>query len=245
MIEWRDHGVVLSARPFGEDGLLVRALTREHGLHAGLARWTTRRRRDGFVLQPGVEADMTWRARLADQLGAWSLEPVRDHAGFWLDDPRRLAAVASAAALTEAALAEREPHPSLAAGLEAFLRALASDAWPAAYVLWEIGMLAELGFALDLKTCAATGATEDLVYVSPRTGRAVSREAGAAYHDRMLPLPAFLSGEGDLDDASVAAGLKLSGHFLARDVLGALNRDIPTARLRFQDMFRESDIDEP
>lgn len=242
MIEWRDHGIVTSARPFGEDGRLVKVFTREHGLHAGLSRWATRKRRDGFVLQAGVEADVVWRARLADQLGNWTLEPVRDHAGFWLEDPRRLAAVAAAAALVEAAAPEREAHPNLAAGFEAFLGALELELWPAAYVRFEIGVLAELGFALDLSVCAATGATHDLIYASPRTGRAVSAAAGAPYKDRMLALPGFLTGGGDLEDGDVAAGLKLTGHFLARDVLGALNRDIPAARRRFQDMFRESDI---
>jgi len=244
MQEWRDHGIVLSARPFGEDGLLTRVMTREHGLHAGLARWTTRRRRDGFVLQPGVETDVVWRARLAEQLGTWTLEPVRDHAAFWLDDRRRLAAIAAAAAVVEAALPEREAHPALTAGLEAFLANLSQEAWAVAYIGFEIGVLAELGFALDLKQCAATGAMTDLVYVSPRTGRAVSAAAGAPYKDRMLTLPGFLTGAGDLDDRGVADGLKLTAHFLGRDVLGALNRDIPAARRRLQDLFDESDIDE-
>ena len=244
MIEWRDHGVILSARPFGEDGLLVRILTREHGLHAGLARWATRRRRDGFVLQPGVEADLVWRARLTDQLGNWTLEPVRDHASFWLDDKRRLAGIVSAAALMETACAEREPHPGLTAGLEAYLSMLELEAWPAAYVSWEIGVLSALGFSLDLTSCAATGATDDLIYVSPRSGRAVSREAGAPFQDRMLPLPGFLSGHGDFSDKAINDGLKLTAHFLARDVLGALNKDIPDARRRFQDMFAESAMDE-
>ena len=188
---------------------------------------------------------MVWRARLDDQLGAWSVEPVRDHAGFWLEDKLRLAAIASACAVTEAASAEREAHPALAAALEAFLSALELELWPAAYISWEIGVLAELGFALDLSACAATGVTEDLVYVSPKTGRAVSREAGAPYKDRLLALPAFLRGEGDLDDAAILAGLKLTGHFLARDVLGALNRDMPAARRRFQDLFAESAIEDP
>lgn len=242
MIEWRDHGVVLSARPFGEDGQIVRIMTREHGLHAGLARWTTRRRKDGFVLQSGVEADVVWRARIQDQLGNWTLEPVRDNAALWLDDPRRLAGIAAAAALTEAAAPERESHPGLANGLEAFLAGLESEAWVAAYVGFELGVLAELGFALDLARCAVTGGAENLVYVSPRSGRAVSAEAGAEWKERMLPLPGFLAGRPELDDKSVADGLRLTGHFLARDVLGAINKDIPAARRRFQDMFRESDI---
>lgn len=242
MIEWRDHGVVLSARTFGEDGRIVRIMTRAHGLHAGLARGTSRRRRDGFVLQAGVEADVVWKARIADQLGAWTLEPARDHAALWLDDPRRLAGIAAAAALTEAVVPEREAHPGLAGGLEAFLASLDNEAWPAAYVGFEIGVLAELGFALDLSQCAVTGVQDDLVYVSPRTGRAVSADAGAAWKERMLALPGFLVGQGDLDDRGISDGLRLTGHFLARDVLGALNKDIPAARRRFQDMFRESDI---
>lgn len=242
MIEWRDHGVVTSARPFGEDGRLVKIMTREHGLHAGLARWTTRKRRDGFVLQAGVEADLVWKARIADQLGAWTIEPARDHAGFWLEDPRRLAAVASASALVEAVAPEREAHPRLAAGLEAFLASLELEFWPAAYIRFEIGVLAELGYALDLERCAATGATSDLIYVSPKSGRAVSAAAGEAYKERMLALPGFLVGGDALDDGDVAAGLKLTAHFLARDVLGAIHQDIPAARRRFQDMFRESDI---
>jgi DNA repair protein RecO (recombination protein O) len=243
MIEWRDHGVILSARPFGEDGLLVKAITREHGLHAGLARWSSRKRRDGFVLQTGVEADLVWRARIADQLGSWTIEPVRDHSSFWLEDRRRLAAISSAAAVIEAALAERETQPGVAAATEALLAAISLDAWPALYVRWEIGVLAELGFALDLEKCAATGETTNLAYVSPRTGRAVSSDAGAPYKERMLALPNFLIGGSSITDQEVAAGLKLTAHFLARDVLGSLNRDIPLARRRLQNLFSESDIE--
>ncbi len=243
MADWRDHGVVLSVRPFGEDGLVMRALTREHGLHAGLARWTSKRRRGGYVLQTGVEADLVWRARLEDQLGAWTLEPVKDHAALWLDDKRRLAGLSSAAALAETVLPERESHPGVAAGMEAFLASLEHEFWPAAYVRWEIGLLADLGFSLNLTSCAATGVTEDLIYVSPRTGRAVCAAAGEAYKDRMLPLPGFLRGEPALEDSDIAAGLTLTGHFLARDVLGAIHKDMPPARLRLADMYRESDIE--
>lgn len=243
MAEWRDHGIVLSVRPFGEDGLIMRALTREHGLYAGLARWTSKRRRGGFVLQPGVEADLVWRARLEDQLGAWTLEPVKDHAALWLDDKRKLAGLSSAAAMAETVLPEREAHPGVAAGMEALLAALAHDFWPAAYIRWEIGLLADLGFSLDLTQCAATGVTQDLIYVSPRTGRAVSATAGAAYKDRMLPLPGFLRGEPALENADISDGLKLTGHFLSRDVLGAIHKDMPQARLRLADLYGESAIE--
>ncbi len=243
MIEWRDHGVILSARPFGEDGLLVKAITREHGLHAGLVRWSGRKRRDGFVLQPGVEGEFVWRARLDDQLGNWTIEPLRDHSSYWLEDRRRLAAISSTAAVIEAALAEREAQPGVAAATEALLSAFNLEAWPALYVRWEVGVLAELGFALDLEKCAATGETENLAYVSPRTGRAVSYSAGAPYKERLLILPRFLVGGISISDEDIASGLKLTAHFLARDVLGSLNRDIPRARRRLQDLFTESAIE--
>jgi DNA repair protein RecO (recombination protein O) len=140
-------------------------------------------------------------------------------------------------------LAEREAQPGVAAATEALLSAFNLEAWPALYVRWEVGVLAELGFALDLEKCAATGETENLAYVSPRTGRAVSYSAGAPYKERLLILPRFLVGGIGINDEDIASGLKLTAHFLARDVLGSLNRDIPRARRRLQDLFTESAIE--
>src|SRR3546814_8253948 len=144
-----------------------------------------------------------WRARLAEHLGNLVCEPVHGHAAGWLDDAFRLAGIGAACAVAESALPEREPHPPLYRGMTALLACLDSEVWPAAYVRWEVEILAELGYGLGLDACAVTGETADLVWVSPRSGRAVSREAGEPYADRPPPLPDFLVGGGGLSDEDV------------------------------------------
>jgi DNA repair protein RecO (recombination protein O) len=158
------------------------------------------------------------------------------------DDPLALMGLSAAAAMVCAALPEREPHPGVFHGLEAFMAALAAtEAWPAVYVRFEAGLLQDLGFGLDLSRCAATGASDDLVYVSPRTGLAVSRAAGEPYKDRLLPLPPFLLGtQAGLGEGDVAAGLNLTAHFLEQFVFGPLNRPLPPARVWLIDKLREA-----
>lgn len=216
-MDWTDEGILLSARKHGETSVIAMALTRDHGRHAGLVRGGTGRKARG-ALQAGNRLQLHWRARLADHLGAYTCELLDGYAGAVLDDGDRLAALAAACAVTEAALPEREPHPALYDGLAALMAALADDDWAAAYVAWEVGLLGELGFGLDLKACAASGVVDDLVYVSPRTGRAVSREAGEPYRDKMLNLPEFLRGGAVSGRADILDGLRLTGHFLARHV---------------------------
>ena len=184
-MEWRDTGFVLAARRHGESAVIVELLTREHGLHAGLVRGGQSPKLRA-VLQPGNEVAALWRGRLAEHLGTILCEMVRPHAARVLDDPDRLAALIAAVALVSAALPEREPHPDVFASFAALLEALDSTTdWPARYISWERDLLAELGFGLDLDRCAVTGITTDLAYVSPRTGRAVSRAAGLPYRDRL------------------------------------------------------------
>ncbi|MEE8276488.1 MAG: DNA repair protein RecO [Alphaproteobacteria bacterium] len=234
-MDWRDEAIVLAARPHGESSAVVQLLTRAHGRHAGLVRGGASRR-GRHTVEPGTMVVATWRARLADHLGHLTLDPSRQVAAVLLDDPKRLAALAAAAAVAESALPEREPHQGAYDGMAAFLGALEADeagaVWPAVYVRWELGLLGELGFGLDLNRCAATGTRDDLVYVSPRTGRAVSRAAGAPYGDKLLPLPSFLVGGGAVDAAAIAHGLALTGHFLARHVFAVLDRPLPAARTR-------------
>lgn len=236
MIDWSDRGIVLAVRAHGESGLLAVLLTREHGRHAGLLTHA-RGGRSRTAPQPGQLAAARWQARLADHLGRFTLEVERDFSAAVLDAPLRLAALASAAALVDAALPEREPQPALFDASLALLGALAGPAWAEAYVLWELGLLGALGFGLDLSACAVTGGSDDLAFVSPRSGRAVSAAAAAAFRDRLLTLPGFLAGRSGGGAEEVTAGLDLTGHFLDRHVFGQRHRPIPAARTRFVERY--------
>lgn len=241
-MDWTDQGIVLARRRHGESAAIVSLLTREHGRHAGLVRGGAGKRA-GSLYQAGNMVAAHWRARLAEHLGTLTAEIVDAFASRVLDDALRLAALTSACALLETALPEREPHTPLFDATVALLRALASSSeandWGAAYARWETQALAELGFGLDLETCAATGQRGDLAYVSPRTGRAVSGEAGAPYADRLFALPTFLGTAGPAPDpGAVAAALRITGHFLERHVFGPHNRRPPAARTRFVDRWR-------
>ncbi len=236
-MDWVDEGIVLGARKHGESSAIVQLFTRAYGRHAGLVRGGAGSRARG-VYQPGNRVSARWRARLAEHLGAFTCELTHSHAAALLDDPLRLAGLTSACAVAEAVLPERHPYPKLYDAFLALLDALADEpAWAAVYVRWELGLLGELGFGLDLSRCAATGATEELVYVSPKSGRAVSRAAGEVYRDRLLPLPAFLIGNGEAPPGEVAAGLRLTGHFLDRHVFAPHERALPPARDRFVERF--------
>jgi DNA repair protein RecO (recombination protein O) len=237
-MEWTDRAIVLSARAHGEGGAVATLLTRERGRHAGLVQGARTARQRG-VLETGNHVAARWRGRLQEHLGTYSLELERSLAAGLLDDPMRLSALVSACALTEAALPEREPHPAAFDGLSALLTSLDSPFWDALYVRWELGLLQELGFGLDLTRCAATGGNDGLAFVSPRTGRAVSLSAAEPYRDRLLPLPGFLVGKGEAAPEDVAAGLDLAGHFLERQALGAAGAGMPAARARFVERYRK------
>lgn len=233
-MDWRDEGILLAVRPHGESAAIIETLTRTHGRHAGLVHGGQGSRL-APVLQPGAQLDLKWRARLSEHLGHFTVEPVRARAAAIMGDRAALAALNAAAALLVAFLPEREPNPDLYAETLALADALAARDWdwPAAYARWELGLLAALGFGLDLARCAATGATADLAYVSPRSGRAVSRQAGAAWADRMLPLPAFLADEAPPTIGAVREALGLSGFFLERWACPAFEREgPPEARAR-------------
>jgi DNA repair protein RecO (recombination protein O) len=231
-MDWTDHGIVLSARHHGETGLVVNLLTAEHGRHAGFVPGGVSRKARP-VWQPGNVVEVAWRARVAEQLGNYSGELREPHAARAMDSAAELAGLSSACAIIDEALPEREPHPAMYAGCQAFLTVLGHEGWPAIYVRLELGLLQELGFGLDLEKCAATGTTEDLAYVSPKTGRAVSRAAAAPYKEKLLPLPGFLSTggvPGDIEE--LRQGLDLTGYFLERHVFWPHNKPLPPARAR-------------
>lgn len=231
-MEWRDEGVLLAVRPHGESAAIIEVFTALYGRHAGVVRGGASRRLSP-ILQPGAQLAVMWRARLEGQIGAFVVEPMRSRAGL-LGDRLALGGLSSICALLQVALAEREPHPALWASSIQLLDSLQTALdWPLQYLRWEMRLLEELGFGLDLSTCAVTGSREDLAYVSPRTGRAVSRAAAGEWAKRLLPLPVALLGQGPADGAEIVQGLDLTGHFLARELSPMLNnRPLPEARTR-------------
>ena len=234
-MHWSESGIVLAVRRHGESALVAHVLTRGHGRHAGLVHGG-QGRRGRTVFQVGNAVQLTWRARLDEHLGTYAGELVTGHAARVMENPLRLACLASAAAMAEAGLPEREPHPRAYDGLSALLDALDHDrGWAPAYARWELALLAELGFGLDLGHCAATGATTDLAYVSPKSGQAVSRGAGEVYRARLLPLPAFLISDAQPDREAVLDALRLSGFFWEERVFRPHGRKLPAARTRFVD----------
>lgn len=233
-MEWRDEGIILAVRPHGETAAIAEILTQDHGRCMGLVRGG-RGRRLRPLLQPGNHVSCTWHARLEEHLGHFVLEPLHLQAGLIIDEPLRLLAVSSLTALAQL-LPEREPHPRLFSAMQVVLGAIGEDAvWPALLVRWEMGLLDELGFGLDLSQCAATGSRAELIYVSPKSGRAVSREAGLPYHQKLFQLPGFLRGEGQGGGSDVMDGLRITGYFLERHVFGPRAVGMPQARQMLQE----------
>lgn len=240
-MEFEDEAFVLAARPHGETGAIVDILTRTHGRFvAHVAGGASRRMKP--AMQPGARVIARYRARVAEQLGSARIEALGEGPAALFDQPLALAGLSAGTAVAAGALPEREPHSGAFDAFEA-LAAVLGDAeiWPAVYVRFEAGLLQELGFALDLSRCAATGATDDLVYVSPKSGRAVSRAAGEPYADTLLRLPPFLlSAQGGLGDGDIGDGLTLTGHFLESFVFAAMNRPLPPARVWLWDRLRDA-----
>lgn len=242
-MEWTADALVLSLRRHGETSAVVSMLTEEHGRHAGLARGAFSKRLRG-VLMAGNTIRATWRARTEDHLGSLKVEPVTSRTAFIMEDPLRLAALNSVTALLDGALMEREEHPALFRATTALADALqaGTDDWREAVFAWELGLLRELGFGLDLTKCAGDGRTDNLGYVSPRSARAVSLEAGAPYREKLLPLPRFLVGErgrpvANHPGADLADAAELTGYFLERHVFAQRDGGIPGARSRFVEML--------
>ena len=237
-MNWTDEAVILSVRPHGETAAVVELLSREHGRHLGLVHGG-RSRKTRPVLQIGNHVEVSWKARLSEHLGHMTLELKRGFAGEVMENAAALTGLSSLTTLARL-LPERDPHPNL---FEVTLFVLGfldePEVWPALLVRWELALLEELGFGLELSECAATGTNDDLIYVSPKTGRAVSASAGEPYRDRLLRLPEFLKqgrrsspGPGD-----IVAGLKLTGHFLEARVLRPRGEELPEVRHRLEGLI--------
>jgi DNA repair protein RecO (recombination protein O) len=232
-MQWTDEGIIIGTRRHGETSLIVELMTRAHGRHLGLVRGG-RSRKQQPVLQPGNTVTATWRARLDEHLGNYAMEPTVSRAARLIEGPAGLYGMQIVAGLLRL-LPERDPHPALFDGIGPMLDWLDDPLVGGALIVrFELKMLEDLGFGLDLDECGATGATADLIYVSPKTGRAVCRSAGEAYRDRLLPLPAFLVEAGLSPGAGeIADAFRLTGYFLARRVFEPRAIALPEARGRF------------
>ncbi len=237
-MKWQDQGIVLSARRHGESSWILSLLTQDHGRHVGLARIS---KKNQVLLQMGNLVQASWTARLPEHLGMWQLELVSSPLARIMADPLKLTGLTSVIHLLDHILAERLSYPHIYDSLEAFIQGLwikkenshDQTQWLRSYVRFELMLLEQLGYGLDLRTCAATGQRENLIYVSPKTGRAVCQESGAPYHDRLLRLPPFLSdiafGESDLQSPDLKDGLKMTGYFLGTHFFP---KGLPESRFR-------------
>lgn len=236
-MQWADEGIILHTQPLGERKHIVSLFTQAHGRHAGVVHGS---KKNTSWVHCGGRVNAQWKARLEAQLGSWSLESLPGPIALLLDKAGPLSALMSAATLCHLALPERHPYPALYTKFIHFLEDLTSPGWREAYIFFELSLLEDLGYGLHLGACAVTGSVRDLVAVSPRTGRAVSREIAAPYAEKLLPLPAFL-----LEERGVAPpppcekmleALQLTGYFLERHLLG---RILPPARSRLVNNFTE------
>jgi DNA repair protein RecO (recombination protein O) len=229
---------LLAVRRHGESSAIIEVFTAQHGRHAGVVRGGGGRK-TAPILQPGAQLDVTWRARLDEHIGAFTVEPVQSRAAMVMGDRLALAGLNSVVALLSYSLPERESHPALYSSTIMLMDMLGtSPAWPLAYLRWELSLLDELGFGLDLSRCAVNGEIDDLAFVSPRSGRAVSAEAAGEWADRLLPLPPALLGDGQGDLAGIREGLKTTGYFLNNRLAKQFtDKPLPPARQRLIDVI--------
>lgn len=237
MENWQDQGIVLSVRPHGEGGAVVGLLTEGHGRHSGYVHGAQSSKKRA-MLEPGSCVSCVWQSRTSDALGHFTLEPERGLPGGVLDDPLKLGALLSSCALCDAALPDREGHPGLFHGLSTLIGAFDSDHWGAVYVMWEIALLKELGFGLDLVRCAAGGDATTLSHISPKSGCAVSEAAAKPYKERLLELPDFLKPQGGQGaEEEIIKGLRMTAYFLEHWVFTHHTKGVPEARIRFQERY--------
>ncbi len=234
MIEWRDEGVLLTTRRHGENAAIIEVLTATRGRCAGVVRGGASRKMAPH-LQPGTQLDVTWKARLEDHLGAFVVEPLRSRAATLMSDPRALLGLQSVTALAARLLPERETVGGFYDQTVQLLDLMCvTEAWPLAYLRWELKMLEDTGYGLNLSTCAVTGAQDELCYVSPRSGHAVSEAGAGEWAARLLPLPQAMLPDNEGSDTEISLAMETSGHFLEK---ASGDRPLPDARRRLQEML--------
>jgi DNA repair protein RecO (recombination protein O) len=229
-MEWSERGLILGLKKHGETSVILELMTRAHGRHLGVVRGG-RSKTMQPVLQPGNEVEAVWRARLEEHLGLYAVEAATLRTDLLLSSPQSLHGVNWLAALLRL-LPERDPHPHLFDKARVLLGQIATPLAPALFVHFELALLAELGFGLDLSECAATGSRDNLIYVSPKSGRAVSAEAGAPWAAKLLLLPKFLSEApgAPASGQAIRDGFRLTEYFLMRDILAPRGKNLPNSR---------------
>ena len=240
---WKDEGLVLSTRRYGENSLIVNLLTNKHGRHSGMVRAGSSTRNRGLY-QPGNHLRVEWKGRLIEHLGTFIGELVKSNAAVLFNDPLPLIALSSATAILDVVLPERAPVPEQFAELTQLIEFLGKTGWEIRYLRWEMKLLQHLGFGLDLTECAATGSKQDLIYVSPKSGRSVSAVAGKKYRKKLLDLPAFFISQDEhkVENACLSKGFTLTGYFLARHALNDVNQKLPAARIRLAEFFEKNRV---
>lgn len=234
-MHWQDEGIIIASQRHGEKGAVLSLLTREHGRHKGYINVSSK---VSASLQIGTLVQASWHARLSEHLGTWSLEPLFSPVAYILRDPLKLGALTSSCSLLESLLAEREPHPRLFDVLQALVAAFKEHQWIRRYCAFEQTLLREGGVYLRFDHCALTGRREDLAYVSPRTGRAVTVEAGEPYKKKLLPLPAFLAHEEEkpVSPEDFKQALELFDYFFDRYLLSVHHIPMPLPRERLKEL---------
>jgi len=236
-MDWSGEGYVLSVKKHGETSAILEIFTRDHGRHLGLVRGGVSRKLRP-VLQPGNQIKVEWRARLSEHLGYFTVEPIDSRAAELMNDRLSLAGLNAVCAMAREALPEREAHSDVFDAFAVLVENLHDqDIWPALYVQWEAGLLSSMGYGLDLSRCAATGSLENLTFVSPRSGRAVSTDAAQPYRDKLYELPPFMQAKDRRNDnsfssADIQNGLRLTGYFLETRLQWGVNKTLPEARIR-------------
>ncbi len=230
-MEWRDEAIVLGTKKHGENSVILSLFTRDHGRHSGMVRGAFSKKNRGS-LQAGNKVSVVWRGRLEEHLGNFQIELLESNAAQLIMDSGKLAALSTACTMVEMGFSDREAHPGLYETLSSLVIALDHESWPQTYIKWEVTLLSELGFGLDFSQCASTGAKENLIYVSPKSGRAVSESAGYPYKDKLLPLPQFLLGKGEMDEFTYSQALRLTWYFFNRHMFSVRNIDMPDTRQR-------------
>jgi DNA repair protein RecO (recombination protein O) len=236
MITWTDDAALLATRPFGENSVIIEVFSEKHGRHAGVVRGGTSRK-VAPILQPGAQLAVTWKARLDQHLGSFTVEPIRSRAAAAMGDRLSLAGLNAVCSMLAMVLPEREAHSPLYDRTISLLDLLGqTEIWPLAYLRWEQALLEEMGFGMDLSACAVRGVNEDLAFVSPKSGKAVSRDAAGEWADRLLLLPPVLAGKGDATATEIIKALATTGYFIENRLIRSLgNRPMPVARGRLID----------